>query len=440
MIKVDFGFCLGEEDGFISETEMKRVIDELEMVNERVKKRPYPFVQLALNPYEYEEMVNIKESLSTEDLEDLLILGIGGSSLGCEAIFQALLPERTNFKGQPRYWIFDNIDPKTVSTFIERVNLEKSIVVVVSKSGETFETLSQFLLIKRLLSGIPDWRERVVLITDKDRGPLRMIAQKEGLKSLSVPKDVGGRFSVLSPVGLFPSMIMGISAHAILSGARRMVEHIFQREPRENLAILIASVLYLMERKGKRNHVIMPYCDRLIAFGNWFRQLEAESLGKDGLGPTPLLARGVTDQHSQLQLFLEGPKDKFVIFLYVPSPGLDIPHEFEEVDGLSHLRGKNFETLFHAEYMGTRLALEDSKVPYLEIELSRIDEETLGALFILFEVSIAYFGEILGVNPFDQPGVEKGKIYTRALMGEEGLVDLKGRMALLESRRLIKSL
>lgn len=441
MIKIDYGFCLDEADeGFISYAELETVLEDLRVLNEKVRREPYPFLKLALEPHELEEMMEIRDSLKGKEIEELVILGIGGSSLGCEAIFQALLPERTNFCGRPRYWILDNIDPNTISTFLERVNLEKSLIVVISKSGETPETLSQFMLLKRLLSHIADWKDRVIVITDRDKGPLRKIVNFEKLKSLSIPRDVGGRFSVLSPVGLFPSIMMGLSGHSMIEGARSMVNHIFEKEPKENLALLLTSILYLMDKKGKKNHIVMPYCDRLLGFGNWFRQLEAESLGKNGFGPNPILARGVTDQHSQLQLFLEGPKDKMVIFLYVPSSGPDIPYEFEYIDEFSHLRGSDFKTLFYSEYMGTRLALEDSKVPYLEIELEGLREETLGALFVLFEVSVAYFGELLKINPFNQPGVEKGKIYTRALLGEKNLGDLKERLNLHKRRRRITSL
>jgi len=440
MIHLDYTYALKRKnEGGIKEGELEDVLKELEKINREIQEKPYPFMELPFMSYELEEMKELAASLREKPISDVVLLGIGGSSLGAETLFRAILSPEHNLKHRPRYWVLDNVDPITVSAVIETIEKEKTLLIVVSKSGETPETLSQFMLFKEILEGVKDIKEKIVIITDKKRGLLNRIAEKEGYPSLSVPDGVGGRFSVLSPVGMFPALIMGIEVDEILEGARRMAEHIREKRGEENIAFVLSALLYLTDKKGKKNHVIMPYCDRLSGFSQWFRQLEAESLGKEGKGPTPISSRGVTDQHSQLQLYTEGPKDKFIIFIYVPSQGPIVPQSFPYIHEISYLSGKGLEKLFHSELKGTMFSLVEASVPVSEVWIDSISPYTIGALFYLFEMAIVFFGRLLNVNPFDQPGVEKGKMYTKALMGLEGEESLKKMIAELSREKFTVS-
>ncbi|MCX7857207.1 MAG: glucose-6-phosphate isomerase [Deltaproteobacteria bacterium] len=429
MIRLDYTHSLRKKTvGGISEEELESVIDTLEKMNAQIQETPYSFMELPFIQFQLKEMKELVRLLQKRTINDMVLLGIGGSSLGAEALFKALLPPVHNLIRKPRYWILDNIDPHTIKMVMEHIDKNRTLLVVISKSGETPETLSQFMIFHEALKDEPDLRERIVVITDENKGFLRRIAEREGYFTLSVPSGVGGRFSVLSPVGIFPALIMGINVDEIFDGAKEMASHIKTKHRKENMAILIAALLYLMDKNGKKLHVIMPYCDRLSGFTEWFRQLEAESLGKEGKGPTPVSSRGVTDQHSQLQLYIDGPKDKFIMFIFVPEDGLRIPEVFSYVPELSYFWGKKLGDLFYAELRGTQISLCEASVPSAEMVIEKISPYTMGALFYLFEVAISFFGRLIEVNPFDQPGVEKGKMYTKALMGDEGRVDIKNKL------------
>lgn len=426
MISLDYTFSMKDKNsGGILNEELDDVLNRLAEINERLKKNPYPFMDLPDKKFQLEEMKDLQKIFKKKELKELVLLGIGGSALGAKAIFEALLPEKNN---DLRYWILDNIDPYTVKYVLSEIEEEKTLLLVISKSGETAETLAQFMIFKERLNRLGDLGERTVIITDEKNGTLKQIAEKEGYTCLYVPKGVGGRFSVLSPVGLFPAIYMGIDIEEILDGAKNMAEHIKKSEGRNNIALVLSALLYLMEIKGKNIHVMMPYCDRLLGFSEWFRQLEAESLGKDGKGPTPIVSRGVTDQHSQLQLYIDGPKNKFLIFMYVPSDSLIIPDSFSYIDELSYLAGKSLEELFFAEFLGTKVSLCEASTPSIDILIEKISPFNLGALFYLFEMAITFFGELLEVNVFDQPAVEKGKIYTKAKLGKKGYEEIREQL------------
>ena len=279
------------------------------------------------------------------------------------------------------------------------------------------------------------YQERTVLITDKEKGLLNRIAEKEGYPVLNLPDGIGGRFSVLTPVGLFPSALMGLDIKRLSAGAAGMAAHTVRYDGEENMAFVLAAILYLMDKAGKKIHVVMPYCERLAGFADWFRQLEAESLGKKGLGPTPTRSMGVTDQHSQLQLYVEGPKDKCVILFYSATQEVPIPASFDYLEDVQYLANKDMRSLFHAEFQGTRLSLTEAQTPNISLVLDEVSDYNLGALFYLFEMVTAIMGHLLGVNAFDQPGVEQGKIYTKAMMGKKGLEKEKEHTEALLLRR-----
>ena len=390
--------------------------------------KPYPFMTLPSTRFQFDEMQALSEKASKMNIRNLVILGIGGSSLGTQTIFDALLHPFHNleerFRGdKPRYFILDNIDPHKMTAVLETVlpEIDRTYLVVISKSGETPETISQFMLFNEVMKRSGDFKDRMVLITDMEKGLLNKVAQKEGYTVLNLPPGIGGRFSVLTPVGLFPSALMGINVKKMSDGAAGMAAHIVRYDADENMAFVLAAVLYLTYKNGKPIHVMMPYCERLAAFADWFRQLEAESLGKKGQGPAPTKSVGVTDQHSQLQLYVDGPRDKCIVLLYSSAGEVPIPDSFDYCEDVAYLANKDMKDLFHAEFQGTRLSLTEAGTPNISLTLDEVSDYNLGALFYLFEMVITFMGHLMSVNAFDQPGVEQGKIYTKAMMGKKGL-------------------
>jgi glucose-6-phosphate isomerase len=411
----------------IDENDFRLTLGKISEYYTRLLTKPFPFMTLPSTPFQVSEMYDLADRASKMNIKNLVILGIGGSSLGTQTIFEALLhpfhnQEERFRNGKPRYFILDNIDPHKMTAVVETVlpDIDRTLLIVISKSGETPETISQFMIFNELMKKSDAYKDRIVLITDIEKGLLNKIAEKEGYPVLNLPPGIGGRFSVLTPVGLFPSALMGINIKKMADGAAGMAAHIVRYDADENMAFVLAALLYLMYKNGKPIHVMMPYCERLAAFANWFRQLEAESLGKKGLGPTPAKSVGVTDQHSQLQLYVEGPKDKCIILLYSTTNEVPIPDSFTYLDDVAYLANKDMKDLFHAEFQGTRMSLTDAGTPNIAITLDEVSDYNVGALFYLFEMVTAFMGHLLGVNAFDQPGVEQGKTYTKAMMGKPG--------------------
>jgi len=408
----------------IEDASIASVSEKLQTYSKELWVKPIPFMVLPSDKFQFSEIKKLSDEVMTKKLKNILLLGIGGSSLGTETIFNALLHPFHNISdsarnNKPRYFILDNIDPNKINSIIEIITPEKedTLLIAISKSGETPETISQFMIFKELLNNAVG---RIVVITDRNKGILKEIAEKEGYPVLNVPEGVGGRFSVLTPVSMFPAALMGIDIDRIMEGAGDMAAHIKDRKSDENIAILLSAILYLMDKQGKNIHVMMPYCERLSGFADWFRQLEAESIGKNKNGPTPLKSIGVTDQHSQLQLYIDGPKDKFITLIYSADDDCSIADSFPYIESIDYLAGKNLRELFYAELLGTTLSITESGTPNITIMIDKINEYNLGVLFMLYEMVIANLGYLYEVNPFDQPGVELGKIYTKAIMGKKG--------------------
>lgn len=366
--------------------------------------------------------------------DDLLILGIGGSSLGGRALFGALCHPFHNLvprqrRGGMRLFFPDNSDPATFEALLATIDLARTCFATVTKSGGTAETMSQHLILReRCLArfGESGYRERCVAVTDPARGALRHIARAEGLETLPVPPSIGGRFSALSPVGLLPAACAGIDVRALLAGAAAMESRCRSPEPLQNPALLYALVLHLMDRsRGRRLHVLMPYADGLRDTGDWFVQLWAESLGKrPDAGPTPIRAVGATDQHSSLQLMMEGPHDKVVTLVRVAEPradlALDVPESYRAYPEIAYLHGHSMAELIEAERRATEAALRKAGRPTVSILLPRLEARFLGELLMLLELATAYAGGLYGVDAFDQPGVEAGKRYAQGLLGRPG--------------------
>ncbi|MBN2289007.1 MAG: glucose-6-phosphate isomerase [Candidatus Glassbacteria bacterium] len=373
--------------------------------------------------------------------ENVVILGIGGSCLGARALHTALAGGWwANLAGRkargriPRFFFADNVDPEGFSRLMNAAAPKKTLYLAISKSGTTAETMSQFLIVHKLLEkevGRKKVAEHLVVLTDAQQGRLRNIVDREGLTDFIIPDNVGGRFSVFTPVGLLPAALMGIDLELLLAGAAAMDQRTCREDFLSNPAYLAAALLFLADRtRGKYVTVMMSYSDALWDVADWFRQLWAESLGKKlstsgnavFTGLTPAKALGVTDQHSQTQLYMEGPFDKVLVFLAVESFAcrVPIPALYPELPDVHYLGGHTMEQLFTAERLATEYALAQADRPSFTITLPEVNPFTVGQLLYLLEVQTAFAGGLYNINPFDQPGVELGKHYTYGLMGRSG--------------------
>lgn len=395
-----------------------------------------------LLPFKYndvvDDIINYSKTIrDNENIEAFILLGIGGSALGPLAVHQALKHPFYNEltreqRGAPKLYILDNIDPEKLTSLFDIVSPCKCIFNVVSKSGSTSETMSQFMIIKKLLEDeLGDIaKKHIVCTTDKEKGSLINIAKKEGYKTYTIPEGVGGRFSELSCVGLLAACVCGIDINALLNGAAYMDELCKNENIYENPAYMFAILNYISIKKNRNIVVIMPYADSLKYISDWFAQLWAESLGKkldlDGnivnAGSTPVKALGVTDQHSQIQLYTEGPDDKIIVMLGLNNyrSTLCIPAIYEDVPGLSFLGGITHNKLIQTEQYATEYSLTRANRSNMTITLDKVDEYSIGALLQFFEIATAFCGELLNINTFDQPGVEEGKNVTYAMLGRTG--------------------
>lgn len=353
------------------------------------------------------------------NISTLFVAGIGGSSLGLRAILSAL-----DQCGGSRVVVVDSPDSKVIERAVAGVDPGDSAISVITKSGGTAETLSIFMELRRLLGT----ETPVIAVTDPGRGELRNLAGSRGWDSLPVPTNVGGRFSVLSPVGLFPAAFAGIDTEGLLSGAESVVKD-FDKRGSSSLAGRITGA-FLSRFRSHPVHVFMPYSDFLSDTALWFAQLWAESLGKAedlsgnkiNIGQTPLACHGPADQHSLVQLFMEGPADKTVTILTEGTPAVSkpVPGEFSHVSTMSYLEGRNPDELRMAEAEATATALSERGLPVSRISIPGITAEYMGQIFMSLEIATALAGLALGVDPLDQPGVETGKILTYKAMGREG--------------------
>lgn len=355
--------------------------------------------------------------------KDFVVLGIGGSSLGGKTMMSALTNKFSD-KGT-RVTFLDNVDPDYFSELLETLDLSKTIFNVISKSGSTAETMAQFLVIYRLLSeklGKNEAVKRIIITTDPEKGALRPLEKSMGFTTFNVPQNIGGRFSVLTDVGLLPAAVAGIDIEELMHGANDIAKIGLTKDIEKNFILKYSLIKYEHNKKGRTCSVMMPYSTKLTDFSAWYVQLWAESLGKKGLGQTPILATGATDQHSQLQLFMEGPKDKFITFIGIEKNNkeVELPKFDVEIEAFSYLSGHTMQELIRAEMLSTEKALSENNVPSTRIELPKLDAYHLGSLFMFFELSVAITGELMNINAFDQPGVELSKKYTYGMMGRKG--------------------
>ncbi len=423
----------------IDESEITAISGELAAAAARMdEKRPemkwreLPFTQAGVV-----ERIERTAARIRGEFDAFVVLGIGGSALGPIAVQQALNHPHYNElppekRGGPRLYVEDNVDPERMQALLDVIDVRRTAFNVISKSGNTSETMSQLLIVTKLLRDAlgPNIRQHVIATTDAEKGNLVKIARAEGWETFVIPDGVGGRFSELCPVGLLAAAVCGIDIKELLAGAGFMDGVCSERDVRKNPAYLFAALQYIAMKKGMNISVMMPYADSLKYIADWYAQLWAESLGKrtalDGsvvhAGQTPVKALGATDQHSQVQLYTEGPFDKVVTFLGVGRyrKETEIPRGYADVPDVSFLGGHTHSELILAEQAATEYAVLKSGHLYHTITLPEVNAFTVGALLCLFEIATAYCGELLGVNAFDQPGVEEGKNATYALLGKAG--------------------
>ena len=367
------------------------------------------------------------------DAESVITVGIGGSALGAKTITEALAEDPAS------HVVLDNVDPEHVRRTLDGLSLADTAINVVSRSGTTAETLANFLVVREAYEdrGV-DWTERIV-VTTGESGPLRALADQHDLSTLPVPEGVPGRFSALSAVGLVPPAILGIDIEGLLAGGRTAADDLAP-SVYDSPAYAYGAMAYALEEEGAKVNAVMPYAERLESFGEWFAQLWAESLGKEGRGQTPARALGATDQHSQLQLYRAGHRDKVVTFVR-PRERADVAIPDPDHEDLSYLAGTDLGGLIDAEYEATVASLPAADRPALEVEIDRLDAESVGELLYAMEAACVLGGELADVETFTQPAVEWGKNATRALIrgestGETAVIDERERLRIGETESL----
>jgi len=421
-VKVDIGSALDGALG-LTRTELETLDDRVATAHERIargrREREHGYAALALP-----ETVDTDAIRETADeareravgdgsLDAVVTVGIGGSALGAATIAEALSDEPG---ASPEVVTLDNVDPAWIDRRLAEVDLSRSVVDIVSRSGTTAETLANFLVVREALTdaGV-DWTDHTV-VTTGDEGNLADLAETHDLPRLRVPDGVPGRFSALSTVGLLVPALTGVDIEAVVDGgargADRLAPSLFDAP-----AYAYGATAYALAERGASVNGLLPYAESLERYAEWFAQLWAESLGKNGRGQTPARALGVTDQHSQLQLYRAGPADKLVTVVRVDEgPDRTIPEA--DLDGLSYLSDASLGGLLDAELRATEASLAAADRETVRIEIDAVSPGALGELLYASEAACVLFGELAGVSTFTQPAVEWGKSAARGLLGE----------------------
>ncbi len=434
---------IGSENGLNIQAEFENYKTQIaDIVSDLYKRKDTPGegLQWMNLGYSQETSWYVKEyaALVENRFDNILVLGIGGSTLGGIAITHALLKPYWNLLskeqrgGYPRIFFLDNVDPDDINGLLDIIDLKKTLVNVITKSGDTTETMAQYMIIKdRLEKELDDdYRKNIIVTTDKKTGILRQISEQEGYKTFVVPDDVGGRFSVFTAVGLLPFALVGINIDEITAGIRDLDAQLKNTNIYENIAAQNALIHYLLDTKyGKDITVLMPYSEKLKFIPDWFTQLWAESLGKNKTieekpikaGPTPIGAIGARDQHTLMQLFNEGPNNKVINFVRIGEfdTTLDIPQIFQYT-GIGYLGGKTVNNLINAEADSTQATLIDYSRPTITIKIPKVDGYHIAQLLYMLEMQTAITGALYNINTFDQPSVEQTRNYTYGLMGRIG--------------------
>jgi len=418
-------FDKGIGDGGVSDKDIEALSSKLDPLRQKIKSWMNDEQPTFLNLPQKSNLKAIKQRGQTiaRQFKNTVVFGIGGSSLGGEMLVRTL--GDTNPKNTVTF--YDNVDPSTMVS-LEHVDWQETLLLVISKSGNTAEVLSQFLTTLPIMEhelGYDKASEHTLFITENKEGALYKLAENLNIEVIEHP-PVGGRFSVLSVVGLLPAYIGGVDIAGVMEGARAMAARCSEDDILSNPAFYNGAAQYLHAERNRTISVVMPYADNLRFVVNWFRQLWAESLGKidangNHKGLTPTEAHGVTDQHSQLQLLLEGPDDKLITFITDPGfrfRGRRVPLRFKDIPAIAPLAGHTIGELFISELKATRTTLSRRGRPNRTLALLERDAYALGELIILLEMETVVVAELMGVNAFDQPAVEESKVLTREYLSE----------------------
>ncbi|QCC58356.1 glucose-6-phosphate isomerase [Natrinema thermotolerans] len=410
-MNVDIGNALASvASPGVSRASLERLDEQVAAAHERIERgmANADHGYEALNLPERTDPDEIRAAVEpVADADALITVGIGGSSLGAATIVNALESDTETV-------FLDNVDPEWVSRRLDGIALENAAINVVSRSGTTAETLANFLVVRAAFedAGV-DWTERTI-VTTGESGPLRNLADRHDLPSLKVPDGVPGRFSALSAVGMVAAAVCGHDLEALLAGAAAERESL-SGSLFECPAYAYGATTYALDGRGAGINAVMPYAESLETSAEWFAQLWAESLGKDDLGQTPVRALGVTDQHSQLQLYRAGPRDKLVTFVTADADA-DRSIPATDVEELAYLGDATLGDLLEAEFEATEASLAAAGRPNVRVELEAVDEYELGGFLYGMEAACVLAGELYGVNTFEQPAVEWAKKATRGLL------------------------
>lgn len=452
MIEFNFKYALksaigetGIEEAHIRSLESD-LVQARRNLNELRRKREIGFYDEISDIGMINDVKEAADKLFSKNINTLYVFGMGGSSLGAiflkealEGIYRigsrngvgkcadeegnAVEKNKGNFFNKKIDVIFsENIDPGYIRKNIEQIDAEKTLFCFVSKSADTIELAAQFFIIKELLEmKTKNYKDNLLFITDKHGGFLRRYADENEIAVLDIAKNVGGRYSIVTAGTLFPAYAMGLDIDMFLHGAISYRDGILNKAVFENNPVYtLAAIIYLYYKRKNRNIlVINAYTDYLREFSRWFRQLFAESLGKDSTAPTPVPAIGATDQHSQLQLYMQGPQDKLIGFFCLKNFCRDYTINSGDFKEYDYLNGKKLSSLLLSELKGVELALAIEGRPSFRVTLDKMDEFTLGELSFMSMELVPVIGMLLRVNPFDQPGVEKGKKFAYLLMGRQ---------------------
>jgi len=380
---------------------------------EKIHSRKQGFYEILDDKKSIEKFKNFAEK-NKGKFKHIVILGIGGSALGASCLKKSLKYPQNDY---PKLHIVDNIDPDLIQAVDSEIDYTKTLFLVITKSGTTAETLSQYYYFKAQCKAKKlSIQKHFTFITDPEKGELRKIANTENITTFDIPENIGGRFSIFTAVGLIPAALIGINIEQLIAGAKQMRDNFLNTKAPENLAFKLATIQYLLSKKEKNINVIMPYSQKLTKLSDWYSQLLAESTGKKlnnqneevYTGITPIKALGVTDQHSQIQLYNEGPNNKLIIFIETEN--------YTNIVKISAPYKITFNTLIKTEKQGTEQALTKNNRPNITIKLQKINEKNIGELLMLFQASTAFLGEFLNINTFNQPGVELSKTITKKLL------------------------
>ena len=407
-------YKVGEEHG-LSKEEFDSTADSIPMFLEGIFAREVGFYEI-LDDEETIQSIKDFAAKVKDKYEHIVVLGIGGSSLGTICL-QKSLGHMFN-QSKPTLHVMENIDPDFISGLEEAIDFSKTLFIPISKSGGTAETLSEYFYYRGKIEKMGlDPKDHFVFVTDPNVGWLREMGNKEEIKMFDIPPNVGGRFSVLTPVGLLPAALIGLDVDALIEGAKIQRQNFLSTNFDENIAFQLAAIQFQIANKGANINVMYPYSQRLIALADWYKQLLAESIGKtETIGITPVRAVGVTDQHSQSQLYMDGPFDKLIMFIKIDKFSKEVEIGYQE-EG-HYLNNLTFNKLMHTELQGTADALTEKGKPNMTIHIPEVNASTTGELIMLFEASIAFLGEFYSIDAFNQPGVELSKVLTKQYLNE----------------------